>query len=188
MKHVRILAINLLLCMAAGQVMAETKSLTTAIEAQLRAQGFTSIVVSTTWLGRTQIDAVSASQKREIVINPRTGEILRDYWHPVSGATVATEDILDSRTNGSGSQTSAKSDHSADGSGTGSEGSGSSGNTSSGGSSGNGSGDGSSGSGGSHESSSSGGSDSHESSSSGGSDSHDSSSSGGSDSHRGSND
>lgn len=49
------------------------------IVSQLRAQGFTSVDVSTTLLGRVRILAESVSSRREIVLNPRTGEILRDY-------------------------------------------------------------------------------------------------------------
>jgi hypothetical protein len=145
MHPVRTLVISLSLTLAAGQALAQTQSLTASIESQLRQQGFSTIVVSTTWLGRTRIDATSPSQKREIVINPRTGEILRDYWHPVSGATGATEDILDSRTNGNGSKGSATSDGTSGGSGAGSEGSGSGGNDSGGKSAGEGSGEGSAG-------------------------------------------
>lgn len=144
MNAVRALVISLSLILAAGQVSAQTKSLTASIEKQLRQQGYSTIVVSTTWLGRTQIEATSPSQKREIVLNPRTGEILRDYWHPVSGATGATEDILDSGTEGSGSKDSATPDTSG-GAGSGSEGSGSGENDSGGGSSGDGSGGDSSG-------------------------------------------
>jgi hypothetical protein len=47
---------------------------------QLRAQGYTGITVSNTWLGRTRIVAQSADGSREIIIDPRTGEILRDLW------------------------------------------------------------------------------------------------------------
>lgn len=46
---------------------------------QLRAMGYTDITVSFTLLGRAQILAVSSQHTREIVLNPRTGEILRDY-------------------------------------------------------------------------------------------------------------
>ncbi|WP_137702899.1 hypothetical protein [Marimonas lutisalis] len=54
-------------------------SLTDAVAAQLRAQGFASITISQTWLGRTRIVALAGSVRREIILNPRTGEILRDY-------------------------------------------------------------------------------------------------------------
>jgi hypothetical protein len=48
------------------------------IIAQLRAQGYTSFEVSTTLLGRLRILAQQGGTNREIVVNPRTGEVLRD--------------------------------------------------------------------------------------------------------------
>ncbi|MGV6847287.1 MAG: hypothetical protein ACWA5A_02790 [Marinibacterium sp.] len=47
---------------------------------QLRDQGFDRIVVSRTLLGRSRIRASDDGASREIVVNPVTGEILRDYW------------------------------------------------------------------------------------------------------------
>ena len=47
---------------------------------QLRAQGFSRIAISRTLLGRTRILASGADGQREIILNPRTGEILRDLW------------------------------------------------------------------------------------------------------------
>jgi len=46
---------------------------------QLTAQGFYELDISRTLLGRTRIVAISADYRREIVFNPATGEILRDY-------------------------------------------------------------------------------------------------------------
>lgn len=54
------------------------------IAAQLRAQGFTQIEISRTLLGRGRIVAKSPTASREIVFNPRTGLIMRDYSSPVS--------------------------------------------------------------------------------------------------------
>ncbi len=51
---------------------------------QLRRQGYGSIDISRTWLGRTRILAISNTYRREIILNPRTGEILRDYWVDIS--------------------------------------------------------------------------------------------------------
>ena len=48
---------------------------------QLRAQGYASIEVSRTWLGRIQIEAKRPGEEREIILNRKTGEILRDYAH-----------------------------------------------------------------------------------------------------------
>lgn len=47
---------------------------------QLQAQGFTEFDTSTTLLGRTRIVASGDIGTREIVLNPVTGEILRDLW------------------------------------------------------------------------------------------------------------
>lgn len=55
------------------------------IVAQLQAQGFQDIQVERTWLGRARIQAMRDGTSREIVVNPTTGEILRDLWLSQSG-------------------------------------------------------------------------------------------------------
>lgn len=50
------------------------------VAAQLTKQGFRKISTTTTWLGRVRITAERKDGRREIVLNPRTGEILRDQW------------------------------------------------------------------------------------------------------------
>lgn len=45
---------------------------------QLSQQGYSRIEISRTWLGRTRIVAQREDLRREIIINPATGEILRD--------------------------------------------------------------------------------------------------------------
>jgi hypothetical protein len=45
----------------------------------LREQGFTRIEIQRTWLGRLRFEASNGQSEREIVVNPKTGEILRDY-------------------------------------------------------------------------------------------------------------
>lgn len=55
---------------------------------ELRSQGFSSIDVSRTMLGRVRIEAIGSEGSREIVLNPNSGEILRDLWTsagPVKG-------------------------------------------------------------------------------------------------------
>ena len=47
---------------------------------QLKNQGFTEIRISRTLLGRVRIKAEGGGFEREIIFNPRTGEILRDFW------------------------------------------------------------------------------------------------------------
>ncbi len=50
-----------------------------AIIEELRADGYTSVTTSRTLLGRVRIVAERPGREREIVFNPRTGVILRDY-------------------------------------------------------------------------------------------------------------
>lgn len=62
-----------------------------SIVSQLRSQGFTKIELSRTLLGRARVVAKSPKLDREIIFNPVTGEILRDYWTERSnGQTGAT--------------------------------------------------------------------------------------------------
>ena len=44
----------------------------------LQAAGFTYIEIRRTFLGRARIIAYSATEMREVVLNPTTGEVLRD--------------------------------------------------------------------------------------------------------------
>lgn len=59
------------------------------IVAQLRDQGFSGIEVERTWLGRTRILAKRGDATREIILNPATGEILRDLWLTKGGKSEA---------------------------------------------------------------------------------------------------
>ena len=52
---------------------------------QLAGLGYENITIEATWLGRIRILATRSDGAREIVLNPRTGEILRDVWTPTSG-------------------------------------------------------------------------------------------------------
>ncbi len=49
------------------------------IVAELREEGYAEIRVSRTLLGRLRFVAVNRDRQREIVVNPATGLILRDY-------------------------------------------------------------------------------------------------------------
>lgn len=62
--------------MSAAPAMADVFS--DSIVQQLERQGFRSISTERTWLGRTRITAEGRSGQREIIVNPNTGEILRD--------------------------------------------------------------------------------------------------------------
>lgn len=50
---------------------------------QLQAQGYGQVQASRTWLGRLRLQARAGDLMREIVVNPNTGEILRDYAYRV---------------------------------------------------------------------------------------------------------
>lgn len=123
-----------------------------SIVSQLRAQGFTKIEVSRTFLGRSRVKAQSPTLDREIVFNPMTGAIMRDYSTPRDDATVPEVTIVDpnSETTKAAAVHSREAGDAGDDNGAGSEGSGDSGGDSgdSGGDSGSDSGDSGGGSGG----------------------------------------
>lgn len=78
---IRYLALSALLaCLAFSPVNAGP--IEDSIVRQLREQGFGDIEVRRTLLGRSRIVAQSDTLYREIIVNPVTGEILRDYWRP----------------------------------------------------------------------------------------------------------
>ncbi len=60
------------------------------LQASLEQDGFRIESVGRTLLGRVRILAQNASGEREIILNPRTGEILRDLWI-TRGKTPSTE-------------------------------------------------------------------------------------------------
>ena len=59
-----------------------------AMVRRLRAEGYADILTGRTWLGRVQISAIGARGRREIVLNPITGEVLRDIITTPKGDTV----------------------------------------------------------------------------------------------------
>ena len=65
--------------------LAAAQSVEDQVFAQLQEQGFTVIEVRRTFLGRLWFTAESAYFYRELVINPQTGEILRDYVRDIDG-------------------------------------------------------------------------------------------------------
>lgn len=65
------------------------------ISQQLQEQGYKDVSISKTWLGRLRIEANSEEQTREIIVNPRTGEILRDFLSSKNGAAPEGVQILD---------------------------------------------------------------------------------------------
>ena len=77
-RQFRILALTAALALFAAPVAAQ--SVQDGIIDQLRAQGYEAFTVERTLLGRIRIVAQSDEFYREIVLNPASGEILRDYW------------------------------------------------------------------------------------------------------------
>lgn len=78
------------------------KDFTEHVLEQLQDQGFGAIQVERTLLGRTRILADSGTGRREIILNPRTGEILRDLWIPASGGGRSGGLIRDAEADDSG--------------------------------------------------------------------------------------
>lgn len=56
----------------------QTQAIVDRVVADLRRQGYTDFEVRRTLLGRVIIEAEGPGRKREVVLNPHTGEILRD--------------------------------------------------------------------------------------------------------------
>lgn len=67
---------------------------------QLERQGFSKIETEQTWLGRTRILAEGSDGQREIIVNPNTGEILRDLWLTQGGD--ASGSLINARGDASG--------------------------------------------------------------------------------------
>ncbi len=74
-----------------------------SIIGQLRDQGFGSVQQETTLLGRVRIIAERNDGRREIIVNPRTGEILRDLWTPKAGGIGTVQIINEGSGKGGGS-------------------------------------------------------------------------------------
>jgi uncharacterized membrane protein YgcG len=73
-----------------------------SIITQLRDQGFEEIRQERTLLGRIRIVATRSDGEREIIINPNTGEILRDLWRPTTGSAKSSRIINEGSGKGSG--------------------------------------------------------------------------------------
>jgi hypothetical protein len=63
-----------------------------ALEGQLRAEGFSIVEKRKTFLGRLRITATKGKFGRELVINPYTGEVFRDYLHDLGFAPIPERD------------------------------------------------------------------------------------------------
>lgn len=113
----------LAIAVSTSPVQAVASTYEEAIIEQLMEQGFADVQVSKTFLGRLRFVASAGQQRREIVINPYTGEILRDYLYEVTsdGRTrpsapkiISTGNSGGSGTGGDGSDDSEDDDHEDD--------------------------------------------------------------------------
>ncbi len=68
--------------------MAFAQSYADQIVQQMSAQGFSDITVEITLLGRIRIKGHNGQGLREIIMNPNTGEILRDMWIDANGNAI----------------------------------------------------------------------------------------------------
>lgn len=73
-----------------------------SVIAQLKGMGFREIRQERTLLGRVRILGVRDDGRREIIINPTNGEILRDLWSPFKGSKDTTALIDDKSGPGGG--------------------------------------------------------------------------------------
>ncbi|WP_238367300.1 hypothetical protein [Mesobacterium pallidum] len=84
---------NLLFAIATGLALASpvqaADPVTNGVVAQLSDQGYRRIVIGKTFLGRMRIVATSGSERREIILDPRSGEILRDLTQREDGTRAA---------------------------------------------------------------------------------------------------
>ena len=101
-----ILIVGLLFAVPA---VAQSKSVQEQIIEQLAQQGFSEIEVARTFLGRVRIQAYSDTLVRELVFNPVTGEILRDYWQDRDAEKATVPRVIDPnrRRNSSGNRSNA---------------------------------------------------------------------------------
>ena len=98
--------------LTATPAVADVKDL---VISQLKAQGFRKIRIGRTLLGRTRIVAINSRMRREIIINPRTGEILRDYWEVLAPGPTEGGQILNSGNGGPGNSGNGGSDDEGNG-------------------------------------------------------------------------
>lgn len=124
MKNWVILA-ALAACLVAGRPVLAA-DFADAVVAQLQQQGYGRIETEVTWLGRVRIVAERDNASREIILNPRTGEILRDLWlltNGQAGRSLLIGSGEDDDKDGSGSGQGQSGDDGSDGDDSGDDGS-----------------------------------------------------------------
>ena len=88
----RLLQIVLALVLAFGAGTGAARAdqdFTTPIVERLQGEGFVVSQIKRTWLGRILIVSQNGEYLREVVINPHTGEILRDKLFALDGSNTA---------------------------------------------------------------------------------------------------
>jgi hypothetical protein len=83
-----------------GGAPAFAEDVVASVKRQLRSLGFRSIVEERTLLGRVRITATRKDGVREIIVTPKTGEILRDLW--LAKGSGSGMPIIDDREGSSG--------------------------------------------------------------------------------------
>lgn len=81
MKRTRAIIVGAALAGLTTPAMAADWGAADTVIQRLISEGYTQIRIDRTWLGRIQIEARGAGGEREVIVNPRTGEILRDYLY-----------------------------------------------------------------------------------------------------------
>ena len=79
----------LLTILAAGAAPAQDGDFLAGLVSALRANGYDQIRTERTLLNRIRVVAERTAERREIVIDPRTGEVLRDYSRERNGEVSA---------------------------------------------------------------------------------------------------
>ena len=93
MNGQKLLALVLGGLMAASPVFAG--GLADKIAQKMTQLGFSGVRVEETFLGRARITGTRAGVSREIIVNPNTGEILRDLWLNSDGQVRAADIDID---------------------------------------------------------------------------------------------
>jgi hypothetical protein len=99
--HRRQLLLAVALWSLAGPALA--RPVTERVARDLQRQGFTSVEITRTLLGRDRVVATGPDGRREVIVNPRTGEILRDLWTP-SGSGQAGSGLISTDDDDGGGQ------------------------------------------------------------------------------------
>ena len=104
---------GLILVLGTGQA-AFAQDYVAAILRDLEAEGYSAITTERTLLGRVRILAENAQTRREIIVNPRTGEVLRDLWLALDGTVIAEGRLTDAGDDPSGEDDGGSDDDSGD--------------------------------------------------------------------------